>query len=164
MKQDFNCVLIFFVFILKRHLKVKNTYDFITYVTLIHYIQNWKQDVATWRSKLRFEIDPIVVFQVWIIKKPVPPFPKRGRHFIQKLGLCFAAEHMLPQALSSGSILLPQFLLVASLASDPKATMQPHEPVRHRFNSLPLALLQTDIRQTSAWLLSQTENEWRYPL
>lgn len=51
----------------------------------------------------------------------------------------------------------------AYLASDPKATMQPHEPVRHRFNSLPLALLQTDIRQTSAWLLSQTENEWRYP-
>ena len=56
-----------------------------------------------------------MVLQVWIINIPVPPFPKRGCHFIQKLALCFVTEHMLPQALSSGRQLLPQFFLVSSL-------------------------------------------------
>lgn len=74
-------------------------------------------------SKLHFEVDTIMVLQVWIINIPVPPFPKGSCHFIQKLALCFVTENMLPQALSSGRILLPQLLLVSCLASDPKATM-----------------------------------------
>lgn len=64
---------------------------------------------------LQFEVDPIVVLQVWIINIPVPPSPKRGCHFIQKLALCFVTKYMLPQALSSGRTLLPQFLLVSGL-------------------------------------------------
>lgn len=39
------------------------------------------------------------------------------------------------------------------LASDPKATMQPHEPVDYRFYSLPLRLLHTVIGQASVLLL-----------
>lgn len=134
-----------------------------------------KQEVETWMSMLHFEVDPIVVLHVWVINIPVPPFPKGGCHFIQKPALCFVTEYMLPQALSSGSVLLPQFLLVSSLfapenkksawkhscfkgvkdsktvkglylTSDPKATMQPHEPICHSFYSLPLPLLHTVVR------------------
>lgn len=42
------------------------------------------------------------------------------------------------------------------LASDPKATMQPHEPVDYRFYSLPLRLLHAVIGQASALLLCST--------
>lgn len=112
MKQNFDCVSMFFVLSLKKHLKEK---DHLRHMTLLYYIQTEKQDVTTRIVKLQFEVDPIVVLQVWIINIPVPPFPKRGCHFIQKLALCFVTEYMLPQALSSGGILLPQLLLVSSL-------------------------------------------------
>lgn len=106
-------------------------------------------------EKLHFEVDAVVVLEVRVIDEPVPPLPESGRHLIQKLALGFVAEHVLPQALSSGWFLLPQFLLVSSLftpkntpsltrlkhntarirvdetlhlASDPEATVQPHEP------------------------------------
>lgn len=49
-------------------------------------------------------------------------------------------------ALKTGNVLY--------LASDPKAAMQPHEPVGHRFDGLPLALLQTEVCQLSAGWLS----------
>lgn len=39
------------------------------------------------------------------------------------------------------------------LASEPKATMEPHEPVDYRFYSLPLCLLHTVIGQASVLLL-----------
>lgn len=131
-----------------------------------------------------------MVLQVRIIDVPVPPLPKRSCHFIQKLALCFVTEYMLPQALSSGRFLLPQFLLVSSLfthknktvhciscllglkktiqefrevtvkqlylASDPKATVQPHKPFCDRLYRLPLPLFHTVVCQTSAWLLSHS--------
>lgn len=88
-----------------------------------------------------FEVDAIVILLVRIINIPVPPLPIRGGHFIQKFALGFVTEDKFSQALSSGRELFPQFLLVSSLASDPKATVQPHEPVSYRFYSLSLPLL-----------------------
>lgn len=41
-----------------------------------------------------------------------------------------------------------------NLASDPKATVQSHEPICDRFYTLSLPLLDTIVSQTSAWLLS----------
>lgn len=49
------------------------------------------------------------------------------------------------------------------LASDPKATVQPHEPFSHWSHGFPLPLLHTVVCQTSAWLLSRTGNEWWHP-
>lgn len=118
-----------------------------------------------------------MILLVWIINIPIPPFPKRGCHFIQKSALGFVTEDMLPQTLAAGRLLLPQFLFVSSLrtnknksednthcylcvalkdlylASDPKATMQPREPVDYRFYSLPLRLLHAVIGQASVLLL-----------
>lgn len=68
-----------------------------------------------YNSILHFQVYPIVIFKVWIIQIPVPPLPKRTCHFVQKFRLCFVTEYDLPQASSSGSTLLPQFLLVSSL-------------------------------------------------
>ena len=65
--------------------------------------------------KLHFEVDPVMVLQVWVISIPVPPSPKRCCHFIKKFALCFVTEYMLSQALSSVRFLLPHFLLVSSL-------------------------------------------------
>lgn len=81
-----------------------------------------------------------MIRQVWIIEKPVSPFPEGRSHFVQQPALGLVTEDMLPQAPASVRQLLPQSLFVSSLASDPKATMQPHEPVsdsRDRF-SFPL--------------------------
>lgn len=77
-------------------------------------ISNKKQDITAWVG-LHFEVDPIVVLEVWIAHEPVPPFPKRGCHFVEKFALCFVTEHVLSQPLSSGRFLLPQFLFVAGL-------------------------------------------------
>lgn len=138
------------------------------------------------RAGSGFEVDPIVVLQVRIIHEPVPPFPERGCHFVQKLALCFVTEHVLSQPLSPGRFLLPQLLFVAGLftpgssasawflkgskavkvlylASNPKAAVQPHEPVGHGFYGLPLALLQTEVCQRSAGWLRHSRKECRHP-
>lgn len=49
------------------------------------------------------------------------------------------------------------------LASDPKATVQPHEPVDYRFYGLPLRLLHTVIGQASALLLCPTWKKSWHP-
>lgn len=87
---------------------------------------NKKQDITAWVG-LDFEVDPIVVLQVWIIQEPVPPFPKRGCHFVQKFALCFVTEHVLSQPLPSGRFFLPQFLFVAGLCTpeNSKSALKP---------------------------------------
>lgn len=111
MKKNVVCQCCLSYFNRKGHFKtwLYYVYNFITLYSIR------KKDVTTWISKLQFEVDPIVVLQVWIINIPVPPLPKGGCHFIQKLALRFVTEHMFPQALFSGRFLLPQFLLVSSL-------------------------------------------------
>ena len=96
MKQNFDCVFVF-----------------IMYITIEHYIP--PQNRMPWIVKLHFEVDPVMVLQVWVISIPVPPSPKRCCHFIKKFALCFVTEYMLSQALSSVRFLLPHFLLVSSL-------------------------------------------------
>lgn len=49
------------------------------------------------------------------------------------------------------------------LASDPKATVQPHESVDYRFYSLPLCLLHAVIGQASALLLCRTWKKSWHP-
>lgn len=49
------------------------------------------------------------------------------------------------------------------LASDPKATMQPHEPVDYRFYSLPLRLLHAVIGQASVLLLCPIRKKSWHP-
>lgn len=83
-------------------------------MTLFSIALKKKQDINALVS-LDFEVDPIVVLQIWIVQEPVSPSPKRGRHFVQKFALCFVTENMLSQPLSSGRFLLPQFLFVAGL-------------------------------------------------
>lgn len=84
-----------------------------------------------------------MIRQVGIIEKPVSPFPEGCSHFVQQPALSLVTEYMLPQALASGRHLLPQLLLVPSLASDPEATVQPHEPFSHRLDRLSFPLLHT---------------------
>lgn len=87
---------------------------------------NKNQDLAVWAG-LDFEVDPVVVLQVWIIHEPVPPFPERGCHFVQEFALRLVAEHMLSQPLSPGGFLLPEFLFVAGLFTpgDSKSALAP---------------------------------------
>lgn len=116
-KAELLCLFFFLRICFKRKLTGKVWQNVMIYLTHIqhHYITSRRQDVITWISKLGFEVDPIVVLQVWIIDVPVSPFPKWGCHFIQKLALCFATEYDLSEALSSGRFLLPELLLVSSL-------------------------------------------------
>lgn len=65
--------------------------------------------------KLDFQVNPVMILMVWIINIPIPPFPKRGCHFIQKFALGFVTEDVLPQTLTTGRFLLPQFLFVSGL-------------------------------------------------
>lgn len=84
-----------------------------------------------------------MICQVWIIEIPVPPFPEGRSHFVQQLALSLVTDDMLPQALASGRQLPPQLLLVSSLASDPKTTVQPHEPFSDSVDRFSFPLLHT---------------------
>lgn len=92
----------------------------INHPTFISYCHYKVFSIYLHRKQIRssdFEVDPVVVGQVWIVQIPVSPFPKRRGHFIQQSALGFVTENMLPQTSPPGRQLLPQFLLVSSLCS-----------------------------------------------
>lgn len=106
------------------------------------------------RSLLNLEVSAIVILLIGVIGEPVSPPPKGRGHFIQEFALGPVTEDMLPQPLLSGWLLLPQLLLVPSLFSYPKTTVQPQKPLDHRLHRLPLSLPQADVSESPGWLNS----------